>query len=134
MVRLAIRAKGVDGIVIVSDMMAAAGLGDGTYQLAGQEVQVEGMRAHLSDGTLAGSVLTMDQAIRNLVEWGGVTPAEAFHMATAVPARVIGEHSRGRLVSGSRADLSLWTSSLELTHTVLGGRVAWEVSGTAPQK
>lgn len=122
MVRMAIRTKGLDGIAIVSDMMAATGLGPGIYPLGGQPVTVSETTAQLADGTLAGSVLTMDQAIRNLVTWGGVTPAQALHMATAVPARLLGDATRGRLVTGARADLTLWSSDLQVERVLVGGR------------
>ena len=125
-VRLAIRAKGPDRIAVVSDMISSAGLGPGIYDLGGQEVRVTETSASLADGTLAGSVLTMDQAVRNLVSWGDVTTGTALHMCTRVPAELIGEGNRGRIVSGARADLTLWSEKLEVTHTVLAGRVEWE--------
>jgi N-acetylglucosamine-6-phosphate deacetylase len=114
-VRLAIRSKGVDGIAVVSDMMSACGLGPGNYQLSTKEVKVDETSARLADGTLAGSILTMDQALRNLVAWSDATPAEALHMMTAVPARLLGDERRGRLVVGSRADLTLLDASLHPT-------------------
>ncbi|HWV35417.1 MAG TPA: N-acetylglucosamine-6-phosphate deacetylase, partial [Thermomicrobiales bacterium] len=92
-VRLALKSKGVDGIAIVSDMMSACGLGPGTYTLATRDVTVDETSARLEDGTLAGSILTMDQALRNLVDWSDTTPAEALHMMTAVPARLLGDES-----------------------------------------
>jgi N-acetylglucosamine-6-phosphate deacetylase len=66
----------------------------------------------------------MDQAMRNLVEWSEATPGEALHMATAVPARLLGDDTRGRLVAGARADLALWDRHLNVTSTVIGGRMA----------
>jgi len=121
-IRLAIRAKGIDRIVIVSDMMSACGFGPGKYGIGGQEVTVDEASARLADGTLAGSVLTMDQAVRNLADWTEVTIPEALHMATAVPATVLGDATRGKLVVGARADLSLWNSDLEITGTFGKGR------------
>ena len=128
-VRLALRAKGHDRIAVVSDMMAAAGLGSGTYNLGGQQVFVEGKRAALGDGTLAGSMLTMDEAVRNLVEWGDVSTAEALHMCTAVPASVLRDSSRGRLVAGTRADLTLWSQDLAVSEVIVGGASAWQRPG-----
>lgn len=122
MVRLAIRAKGTDRIVVVSDMMTATGLGEGLYGLAGQPVHVDRTSARLDDGTLAGSILTMDAAVRNLVAWADVSIAEALHMATAVPARLLGDRTRGEIVPGTRADLTLWTDDLTVTETLVGGR------------
>lgn len=121
-VRLAIRAKGIDRIAIVSDMMSACGFGPGRYGIGGQEVSVDDSSARLADGTLAGSILTMDQAIRNLVAWTEVTIPEALHMATAVPATVLGDTTRGKLIVGARADLSLWSRDLEITRAFVEGR------------
>lgn len=125
-IRLALKSKGVDGIVVVSDMMAACGLGPGTYSLSTKEVTVDEVSARLADGTLAGSILTMDQALRNLVSWSDATPAEALHMMTLVPARLLADEQRGRLVVGTRADLTLWNADLRPTVTIVGGRVGWE--------
>ncbi len=127
-VRLAIRAKGPDRIAVVSDMISSAGLGPGVYDLGGQRVNVTETTASLDNGTLAGSVLTMDQAVRNLVAWGDVTPATAMHMCSRVPADVLRDPSRGRIVTGARADLTLWGENLQVTHTIVGGKLAW----TAP--
>lgn len=124
-VRLAIKTKGIDSIVVVSDMMAACGLGPGTYPLGTMSVTVTEDSARLEDGTLAGSILTMDQALRNLVNWSECTPAEAIHMMAAVPARLLGDESRGRLVVGGRADITTWSSDLQPTNTIVGGELDW---------
>ena len=124
-VRLALRAKGPDRIAIVSDMMSATGLGPGTYELGGQSVNVDETSARLEDGTLAGSILTMDQAIRNLVDWADVGAGTALHMATCVPAKVLGDETRGRITTGARADLTLWTDDLQVVSTIVNGVVAW---------
>ncbi|MGB3330466.1 MAG: amidohydrolase family protein, partial [Thermomicrobiales bacterium] len=130
-VRLALAAKGVDRIVIVSDMMQACGRGPGTYGIGGQAVTVDETSARLKDGTLAGSILTMDQAMRNLVDWTDVTIPQALHMATAVPARLLGDPSRGNLVTGARADLTLWSNDLEVMATYVGGvQVAENANGS----
>ncbi len=128
-VRLAIRAKGFDSIVIVSDMMAACGMPPGTYPLASKSVIVTEDSARLEDGTLAGSILTMDQALRNLVDWSECTPAQGIHMMTAVPARLLDDASRGRLVVGARADITTWNSDLHPTHTMVGGLLKWQAEG-----
>ncbi|MGC4106445.1 MAG: N-acetylglucosamine-6-phosphate deacetylase [Thermomicrobiales bacterium] len=120
-IRLALAAKGVDRIAVVSDMMQACGYGPGTYGIGGQEVTVDETSARLKDGTLAGSILTMDQAMRNLVAWTDVTIPQALHMATAVPARLLGDTARGNLVVGARADLTLWTGDLDVAATYVGG-------------
>jgi N-acetylglucosamine-6-phosphate deacetylase len=121
MVRLAFRAKGFDRMLIVSDMMSAAGLEAGTYGLGGQEVTVDASSARLADGTLAGSIVTMDEAIRNVVGWSMASLPEALHMATAVPARVIGESDRGVIRAGAAADLTIWSRDLTVQETIVGG-------------
>jgi N-acetylglucosamine-6-phosphate deacetylase len=127
-VRLALRSKGVDRIVIVYDMMSACGLGPGVYALSTKDVTVDADSARLADGTLAGSILTMDQAMRNLVDWSEATPGEALHMATAVPARLLGDASRGRLVVGVRADITLWDNDLQVVGTIMSGKPSWQAS------
>jgi N-acetylglucosamine-6-phosphate deacetylase len=120
-VRLAIRAKGKERIVLVTDMMSAAGLSPGRYALGGKTVLVDGTSARLEDGTLAGSIITMDEAVRNTARWGGVTPAEALLMATEVPARVLGLSSIGRLAAGFDADLALFDRDLRVHATFVRG-------------
>lgn len=120
-VRLALRAKGPDRIAIVSDMMSAAGLAAGTYQIGRRDVTVAGDAVTLPDGTLAGSVLTMDRAVRNLVTWGDASLGEALHMCSRVPADVLGDSTRGRLVVGARADLTVWSPDIEVEETFVGG-------------
>ncbi len=123
-VRLALRTKGPERIAIVSDMMSAIGLGPGTYELGGQSVIVDGATARLEDGTLAGSVLTMDEAVRNLVRWADVTIATALLMCTQVPADVLRDRTRGRLNAGAQADLTLWSDQLDVIQTFVGGASA----------
>lgn len=82
-------------------------------------------KATLADGTLAGSILTMDQAVRNMVAWTEATPAAALHMATAVPARLLGITDRGELRVGARADLTCWTNDLQVVHTRMADGQHW---------
>ena len=133
-VRLAIRTKGFDGIVIVSDMMAACGMGPGTYPLGSKTVIVDDESARLEDGTLAGSILTMDQALRNLVNWSECATAEAIHMMTAVPARLLSDASRGRLVLGARADIAVWDDALQPVATMVGGELRWQADDHKPPR
>jgi N-acetylglucosamine-6-phosphate deacetylase len=105
---------------LVSDAMAAAGLGDGTYRLGSREVHVEGARAQLADGTLAGSVLTMDAAVRNLVALGA-TETQALLAATRAPARVLARAGLGELAPGAPADVVVLDDRLEVRATYVGG-------------
>lgn len=131
-VRLAIKTKGLDHICLVTDMMAATGLGPGTYALGTMDVTVDETSARLADGTLAGSILTADQAIRNLVDWSDCTAGEALFMMTANPASLLQDASRGRLVSGTRADITLFDEALIPTATIVGGQPRWQAAGQHP--
>ena len=131
--RLAVAAKGPERIALVSDMMAAAGMGPGSYTLAGQAVRVDASSARLADGTLAGSILTMDQAVRNMVAWTGNSPATALRMASEVPARVLGLSEFGRIVAGAFADLVLLDETLAPTATIVAGRIVWRRAAPPPR-
>jgi N-acetylglucosamine-6-phosphate deacetylase len=98
-------------LTLVTDAVAAAGAPDAPDE------------ARLADGTLAGSTLTMDQAVRNLVAFTGCRDESALSAASAAPAAVLGEASRGRLEHGRRADLVLLTRGLDVVATWVGGQL-----------
>jgi N-acetylglucosamine-6-phosphate deacetylase len=127
--RLAVRAKGAERIALVTDMMAAAGMPPGDYALGGQRVIVDETSARLTDGTLAGAILTLDEAVRNMVRWTEATPAEALRMASEVPARLLGLADAGRLVAGARADLVLLDRDLRVEETLIDGRTVYRREG-----
>jgi len=110
--------------LLITDAMRATGLGDGPSVLGGAPVTVSGGAARLADGTLAGSVLTLDVAVRRAVAMG--VPAEAaLRAATATPAALLRLRDRGRLNVGARADLLVLAPDLTLTEVWQGGvRVA----------
>ncbi len=120
---LALRAKGMSRIALVTDAMAAAGAAPGVYELGGQKVLVDRCSARLADGTLAGSILTMDQAVRNVIRLAGASVEQALRMASEVPARVLGIEARKSLAVGSDADLVLLDSDLRVRATVIDGGV-----------
>jgi len=123
--KLALRAKGPERIVLVTDAVAAAGSAPGAYQLGGLPIVSDGESARLGDGTLAGSTLTLDRAVRAMVSLGGARPEEALAMASSVPAARAGLADRGRLAAGQRADLALWSGKLEIEATIVGGEVVF---------
>jgi N-acetylglucosamine-6-phosphate deacetylase len=125
-VAVALRMKGPEGIALVTDMMSAAAMPPGTYPLGGRDVITDGVAARLPDGTLAGSLLTMDQAIRNLVAWDVASPAQAIQMATQTPAEVLGLSDRGRIAPGAVADLVLLDERLNVETTIVRGGAAYE--------
>lgn len=127
MVYLAWRAKGPRQFSLVTDAMAGLGLGDGRYRLGERDVTVAAGTARLADGTLAGSVLSLDQALRNLRTITGCAVPEALAAAAEVPARVLGLSDRyGRLAPGAAADLVLLTPGLEVVATWVGGRLVYQ--------
>jgi len=106
---------------LITDAIRAAGSGDGASELGGQPVVVAGGAARLHDGTLAGSVLTLDRALRNAVS-AGMRLRDALALTTAVPADYLGLADRGRIAVGTRADLVVLDSSLAVTDVWVGGR------------
>jgi len=126
MVKLLVRAKGVQRTILVTDAMRAAGLPDGRYALGSQTVIVQDGIARLDAGNLAGSTLVMDAAVRNVMQCAGVSLAEAVAMATAVPAEAMGLAGRkGTLAVGADADVCLLDADLQVVMTLVGGRVVY---------
>ena len=107
-------------VALVTDSVAAAGMGDGSYFLAGSEIEVRGGVARSVDDILAGSALTMIEAVRNLHALDVPLP-QAVAAATAVPARVLGEPDLGRLDVGLPADLVVLDDNLEIERVCVGG-------------
>jgi N-acetylglucosamine-6-phosphate deacetylase len=89
----------------------------GVYQLDGQDILVDETLAKLPDGKLAGSVLSMDQAVRNVAAWSGIAVSDACRMASEVPARILGLDSKGALAPGKDADLVLLDEHLRVAAT-----------------
>ncbi len=113
-------------VSIVSDAMAALGMVSGRYRLNEFEVIVSETDARLADGTLAGSVLSLDQAVRNLIAFTGCSVVEALAAVTTVPADLLGiGGERGRIRAGMIADLVLLTPELRVAATVAAGQVVW---------
>ena len=86
---------------------------DGEYTLGGQPVTVKAGQARLHDGTLAGSVLTMRQALHGLIHLFGIAPEDAVRMCTATPAESVGERVIGHMTPGSPVPLTRWSRDWE---------------------
>jgi N-acetylglucosamine-6-phosphate deacetylase len=113
--RIAYRLKGAARLTLVSDAMPPAAGGPDVYQLNGREVRRRGLQLTLEDGTLAGSVITMHDAVRYVARHLGASLEDALRMATSTPARLLGIADRhGTLASGARADLVHLGEDLEL--------------------
>jgi N-acetylglucosamine-6-phosphate deacetylase len=109
-------------VALVTDSIAAAGVGDGMYSLGSLEVEVREGTARGPGGTLAGSVLTMIEAARNL-HGLGVPLAQAIDAATAVPARILGVPELGRLDVGLPADIVVLDDRLDIERVLVAGNV-----------
>jgi N-acetylglucosamine-6-phosphate deacetylase len=109
-------------IALVTDAMRACGLADGEYKLYGYDVRVADGAARLAGGTLAGSVLTMGDAVKNMVELADVPIEMVLPLASEVPARVIGVADRkGRIARNEDADFVLLTDKLEIDRVIVRG-------------
>ena len=113
-------ATGPDRFVAVTDAMAAAGRGAGTYTLGNRSVTVSGSEARLEDGTIASSVLTMDAALRNVVDLGWDLAA-AVRAVSTNPASAIDRNDRGSIEIGRRADIAIVDDDLQVRRTLVGG-------------
>jgi N-acetylglucosamine-6-phosphate deacetylase len=118
------RTKPTDRLLLVSDALALAGMGDGRLTIAGLEIEVHGTRCSLvGSGTLAGSVIALDTAVRNLVHHGASLPA-AVAAASRNPLAMLGVQDRGRLAVGQLADVVELDADLEVRRVMRGG--AWQ--------
>lgn len=124
-VQMAYRLKGAQGLTLVTDAMAATGMAPGVYNLGGYEVSVDETSARLATGTLAGSILTMDAAVRHLIEQSGCSVAEALAMASRTPADLLGLEHKGRIAPGADADLVLLDPALHVMATFVAGECVY---------
>ena len=112
---------------LVTDAMAALGMGPGEYLLGDYRVTVEGDAARLVDGTLAGCVLSLDAMLRAFLSFSGATAAEALPTITTTPARRLGLADRlGRIAPGYDADLVLLSPDLRVVETFVGGESVYQ--------
>ena len=147
MVRLAFRLFGSERVALISDSMRACGLGDGTFDLGGQDVLVEGRAAKLADGTIAGSVTDLAECVKTAVSSMGIDTWDAIRSASSVPARILGldcpgnglcaldesgperqrpvcahRAARGHIQAGFQADLVLFDSNMNVQQVILRGK------------
>jgi N-acetylglucosamine-6-phosphate deacetylase len=123
-IKVFLRAKGIDRTILITDAISATGMPDGIYKLGGFEVKVRGNRCDL-DGKLAGSVLTLDQAVRNVMKFVPLPLEDAVRLVTLNPARLLGlSDPHGTLAAGQMADIVVLTPSSEVVTTMAAGQFA----------
>jgi N-acetylglucosamine-6-phosphate deacetylase len=125
MLRLAVAAKTPARVMAITDGTAGAGLPPGSRATLGRRTITVRDAAYLDDGTLAGSVLTMDQAFRTLVTAVGLSPVDAATLCSTTPAREMGLQGHGVLAPGSVADMTVLDRSFQVVRTYVGGRLAY---------
>ncbi len=122
--KIAVEVKGTDNIILISDAMMATGLDDGHYLLGGQDVVVKDNEARLSDGTLAGSTLTLNKAVYNMINLVGISIKDAVRMATLNPAKAIGiDNRKGSIEIGKDADLIVFDENIDIYTAIVNGEI-----------
>jgi N-acetylglucosamine-6-phosphate deacetylase len=125
-VRLVMAAKGAERVALITDAMEGTGAGDGDYRLGGHPVTVREGKATLADGTLAGSVLTMDRAAANVRAWTNASWEEIARMTSTNVADEMGWQAKGRIARGADADFVLVDDSLTVHSTYIAGRCVYQ--------
>jgi N-acetylglucosamine-6-phosphate deacetylase len=122
--RLALAKKGTEQICLVTDSILATGVGDGVYPWGDEEIEVKGNRVTIRGSqVLAGSVLTLNMAVKNMIDWTGVTLNQAVNLASLNPARVLGlEEEIGSIQAGKLANLAVLDKGFGVVDTILEGK------------
>lgn len=121
--KILLRMKGNDKVILITDAMRACLMEEGLYDLGGQKVTVKNNEARLSNGALAGSVLTIDRAIRNFIHNHGIALQEVVRMVSLNPAAAIGiDDKKGSIEKGKDADMVLFNESIEVCETIVKGK------------
>ncbi|ENH97718.1 N-acetylglucosamine-6-phosphate deacetylase [Gracilibacillus halophilus YIM-C55.5] len=130
-VKIAYRQKTSDRVLLISDAIRAKCLKQGSYDLGGQDVQVGETRATLSDGTLAGSILKMKDAMHNMFTFTDCSMEDMIQMTASNPAKQLGVDDRkGSIAVGKDADLVLLDDTLEVEMTFCRGKLAYQQGGS----
>lgn len=122
-----LKLKGANGIILITDSIRAGGMHEGEYEFADQKVFMKDQKAYLEDGTLAGSTLTLNIAIRNLVETANAKLTEAVRMASLNGAKVLNiENRKGILAVGKIADIAVMNDNYEVEMTIIKGKIGYK--------
>jgi len=126
-IRLVFQNKKLDKIILITDSMRATGLEPGEYELGKLKVIVDKISARLEDGTLAGSILTMNEAVKNVISITGLSLKEVLRSAVTAPLISIKLYDRGSIRKGFKADLVVMDEKLDILMTIKNGRVVYSV-------
>lgn len=127
MLEIIVKQIGAERIILITDAMRATSLGNGTYELGGQEVIVGNGRATLANGVLAGSVVTMIESVRNMLKLPDITLRDIIKMTAENPAKQLNIfNEKGSIAIGKTADLVIINKYMEITYTICQGEIAYE--------
>ncbi|TET97070.1 MAG: N-acetylglucosamine-6-phosphate deacetylase [Dehalococcoidia bacterium] len=125
-IRMAVAAKGVDDVLLITDSISATGCQDGEYILGPMKVIVKDGEARIESGALAGSTLTLERAVTNVARWTDAGLSGAWQMASLNPARQLGmDDHAGRVAPGYDADLSALDAGGQVMMTMVGGEIVY---------
>ncbi len=124
--RLLLKTKTIDKIILVTDAMRACMLEDGDYELGGKHVKVAEGTARLADGTLAGSIITLNKAVRNFMNNTNIDIVSAVKTVTINPAKMLGiENKKGTIEAGKDADIVVFDKNINIIKTISKGKVIY---------
>jgi N-acetylglucosamine-6-phosphate deacetylase len=124
-VRLLVRAKGLKRVILITDSLSATGMPDGCYQLGQFTIHVADAVCRTAEGTLAGSSIVLEQALRNLMKFTGFSFKECLPCATLNPARLLGvENRKGQIAAGGDADFAVLDENHVVRQAYVRGRPA----------
>lgn len=116
-----------DKLILITDCMRAGGLADGNYTLGGQDVVVRGIECRMTDGTIAGSVLALNAAVRNMIKHTDVSVHKAVNMASLAPAKAIHvDGTKGSLETGKDADICITDKDFNVIYTIRDGKIIYK--------
>ncbi len=126
---LLLKLKGPAGIILITDSIRAGGMHEGEYEFADQKVYMKEQKAFLEDGTLAGSTLTLNIAVKNMIEKANAKVTEAFRMSSLNGAKVLNlENKKGILAVGKVADIVVLDKDYSVDMTILNGKIVYKKS------
>lgn len=124
-IKMIYNVKGFENITLITDSMSAKSMPDGNYELGGQKVIKKAMEARLENGVLAGSVLEMNIAIKNMIEFSGCSHEEAFIMASYNPAKLCSLSNVGKISQGYNFDVVMLDENFNIINTYVNGNLKY---------